>query len=77
MEDYGSKGCQNERSSVFVAYWPSNGNVHLINRVVTLPLSIGEIQFFVGHTVKFDDSSNNVHHVFAYVHWFCKHSSHD
>ena len=70
---YGSRGCQNERSSVFVAYWPSNVDVEFTSETVTLPLSVGEIQFFISHRVKFS-SRSDVNHVFAYVHCFCKHT---
>lgn len=62
-------------SSVITAYWPSRGND--LSNIDYFRPSVGRVQYFVKHQVKFGDSYNGTEHIFAYVSWKQKHPHQD
>ena len=76
-EVFGSKSTSRENNCIISAYWPtSKDKVDIQSR--RFQLSIGQIQYFVKHTLTFtDNTSVKIEHIFACVHWYRLHESFD
>ena len=74
----GSVQFASERSSVVAAYWPVVADT-TIEHHDTLPLSIGQVQFYIEHAVTLKENTQIIKelHYFAYVNWYMRHDQWD
>ena len=75
----GSFQFASERSSIVAAYWPVVANT-IINHHNILPLSIGQVQFYIEHAVTLRDYQTIAKkelHYFAFVNWYMRHNHWD
>ena len=66
-EVFGSKAVSRDNNVVISAFWPSNDD-SLVSPGASLPLSIGQMQYFVQHKIVCQAND-----VFGYVRWYKKH----
>ena len=70
-EVFGSKAMSRDNNIVISAFWPSSDNF-LVSPGVSLPHSIGQIQYFVQHKM-ISQADGEMEHIFGYVKWYKKH----
>ena len=66
------KAAPKDKNAVISAYWPSTATAFSEKNFT---LSIGEIQFFLKHTLISIDGKSRRDHIIAYVHWFKRHQN--
>ena len=74
-EVFGSNSMSRENGTVISAYWPVNDESSWL-RDTALPLSVGQIQFFIKHELVLHNESKKQDHILAYVRWYKKKHSH-
>ena len=67
---YSSNCARSEKSKVIAAYWPRESPLV----IDASKLSIGEVQYFLQHTVQFSCGNTSKMHKFAFVKWYEQHS---